>query len=131
MTAIRSTYFGRLNNLASYLSTLGTEYGRVSEMAATGVKVSTASDAPELMGRIHKVKAEGADQEIWQDNATYAESILSVADSALQSMADVLAQGREIAVQMASETYSSDDLFWGRLGHGGLRGGWDLPGDHR
>jgi flagellar hook-associated protein 3 FlgL len=110
MTMIRSTFFGRLNALSANLSSLGAQYGRVSEMAATGVAVSRASDAPELMGRIHKVKAEAADQEVWQENSTYAESILSVADNALQGMADVLSQGRELAVQLSSETYSPSDL---------------------
>lgn len=83
--------------------------GVIQERAVTGLLVNRASDAPERLGEIHALRAAVADQERWGESAGQAEDLLVAADSALAGAADTLTQLRELAVAMASETYTADD----------------------
>lgn len=83
--------------------------GVVQEQAVTGLLVNRASDAPERLGEIHALRAAVADHERWGEAAGRAEDLLVAADSALAGAADALTRLRELAVGMASETYSAED----------------------
>jgi len=108
MSLIRTTWNSRLSSLSSVSSRLASRLGQAQDIAATGAKVSRPSDAPSDIGRIHALNAQRDRQDTFTDNATFADSVLAVADGALGSMSDALAQARELAVAMASGTRNDE-----------------------
>ncbi len=109
MSLIRTTYYGRLATLARETNKIASKLAETQMEAITGYSVTRPSDDPGHIGRIHGLREQLADQEVWQSNSDFASSIHSVADEAISSIADALARARELATQYASETYSDDE----------------------
>ena len=109
MSLIRTTHFTRLSMLAGENSKLSSRLSKASEVAATGLSYSKPSDDPGKVGVIHSVREQVADQEVWKDNAEWAENILVLADESLSGMTDVMATVKELATQMSSDHYEA----WG------------------
>lgn len=105
---IRSTFSSRLNYLADQTNQITAEMEEVNSRISSGLAITKPSDAPELTARIMSVEQEISDQLQFGDNATYASTLHDSADAILLEISDVLMQARELAVQMASESYSSE-----------------------
>jgi len=108
MTLIRSTYSGRLSTLQRQSARTAERMAEVQRAAVTGLRVERPSDDPGLTTRIHNLREVKADQDVYQQNASWSDGILARADGALQGLAANLAQARELAVQMSSEQFSVD-----------------------
>lgn len=106
MTLIRATYNGRIASMQRRTARSAERLARVQKEAVTGLRVSRPSDDPGRTPRIHSIKETRADQEVYKDNAAWAEGILERADGALQEMSIHLSRARELAVQMSSEEYT-------------------------
>ena len=104
---IGSNLFSRLERLSGQTSAIANELAEASEIATTGVKISSPSDAPELVSRIDALTTAIGDSQQYAASAQTAENLLSVADSALSDLAGVLSAAQELAVQLGSETYDS------------------------
>jgi flagellar hook-associated protein 3 FlgL len=113
MSIIRSTWHGRLDLLTREFGRVATRLGKAQEIATTGLKYTRASDDPGRTGRILRTREQAEDQKVWQQNATFAEGLLNGADTALDELAAAVAQARELAVQMSSETLSDADRING------------------
>ncbi len=107
MTLIRSTYNGRVAHMRSQTARSAERLARVQKEAISGLRVGRPSDDPGRTSRIHSVKEIRVDQQVYQDNAAWAEGILGRADGALQEIANHLSRARELAVQMSSDVYTA------------------------
>jgi len=108
MTIHRSAYNSRLSSLSTLTANIAKEMAKVQERATTGLNITRPSDSPTDVIRLHRVKAQVEDQEVWIDYAEYAYCLLTIADDAMTDMSSVVSDARELAVMMASETYSSE-----------------------
>lgn len=108
MAIVRSTYHSRLTALTAQTRRLADQMARRQEVAATGMKVHRPSDAPGRMALVHSVREAGNDQDGYAENAVQSLQLLAVADSSLAGLAAVMADARELAVQMSSENYGAD-----------------------
>ncbi len=106
MSIVRTTYHSRLATLSNQTRALGDRMGAAQFRAATGLDVAKVSDAPGRMSYIHSVKESRDDQQQYVENSDWAYQHMLVADQSLAGLADVLSDARELAVQMASETYN-------------------------
>jgi flagellar hook-associated protein 3 FlgL len=98
-----------MTQLSTEIDKLSTQIAAVEIDAASGLKVHKPSDAGGAIGRLHNLREQVADQDVWKDNASYAQSLLSTAEEAVNEMVDAFIRARELAVQMASETYDTED----------------------
>ena len=105
----RSTYGARLASLNTEISKLTSQVADVQVDAASGLKIHKPSDAGAAVGRLHNLREQHANQDVWQENSGYAMSLLSTAEEAVNEMVDSFTRARELAVQMASENYDGDD----------------------
>ena len=82
---------------------------KLQQQASSGLKISTPGDDPVSAQQILQLKGlvQGADQ--YTRNITTGNAWLEQSDSAMASMGDVVTRARELAVQMASGTYSAQD----------------------
>jgi len=101
---IRMTHHGMLSSMARRVEDNASVLRRAEERAITGQRYNRPSDAPSLVGEIHRMSADSADQEVWKANASSAGGMHSSMESALSSAHDILVRLREVAVNMASET---------------------------
>ncbi len=106
---MRVTHSGLLDLVSRATQSQSAKIRTLEEQATTGRSVNRPSDAPAMLGEIHRMQASVADQGVFQSNANSAVSVLQVTDDALGSAANILVRAREIAVQMASDVMSSDE----------------------
>lgn len=106
---MRVTHTGLLDLVNRATQSQSARIRSLEEQATTGRSVNRPSDAPAMLGEIHRMEASVADQGVFVANANSAVSVLQVTDDALGSAANILARAREIAVQMASDTISPDE----------------------
>jgi len=99
----------RATTTQRHLAQLKSEIAQVSEAAVTGIEVRSPSDAPGQWHGLLDLQAGVDDQPLYQENATTAMSMLATVDTALGEATDGMDRAREIAVQMASETYNDGD----------------------
>ena len=107
MAVIRSTYHGRLSALAVQTERLAKRMGRAQLEASSGLKVFKPSDAPGKVQVLHNLRQQRANQDVYGGNASWALSLQVAADDALQQMAEVISEARELAIQMSSDTYNA------------------------
>ncbi|MFH1466335.1 MAG: hypothetical protein ABIO70_18265 [Pseudomonadota bacterium] len=110
---IGTTYSARLSSLTQAASRVSAELSTIQEQAVTGLAVLRPSDAPEQITSIHALSSQLADQSIWSSNAGAIMSNMDVADSAIDSMADIISEARALATQLSSGTYSDAELDQG------------------
>jgi flagellar hook-associated protein 3 FlgL len=106
---IGTTYSARLSSLTSAANDISKQISELQEQATTGLEISRPSDAPEQVEYLHGISAQLEDQSIFGSNAEMAMSYLDATEDALDGMADLISQARELATQYASETYSETD----------------------
>jgi len=109
MSVVRSSQSYLFDLVRSESSSLGMEVNKLKQQAITGRKINKPSDAPASMGKIVRLREEGANQEVYKDNATWAQSIIGTADTLLGDASGLLKRVQEIAVAMSNDTYSAED----------------------
>jgi len=80
-----------------------------TERASSGKTVSSPADDPAAFARIATATAEASRLDARSRSLTGAQADLEVGDAALGSAADLVAQARDLAVQMADGSYSAGD----------------------
>jgi len=109
MSVVRSSQSYLFDLVRSESASLGMEVNKLKQQAITGRKINKPSDAPAAMGKIVRLREEGANQEVYKDNATWAQSIVGTADTLLGDASGLLKRVQEIAVAMSNDTYSAED----------------------
>lgn len=109
MAIIRSTYHGRLASLAMHNRRLQERMGRAQLEASSGMKVLKPSDAPGEVSLLHGIREQAANQQVYEENSQWAFSLHVSADESLSQMSEVMSDARELAIQMSSETYGTDE----------------------
>lgn len=77
--------------------------------AITGLRIHKPSDAPGRWASLHGLGAGIADHQVWQEGADRAQDLLDTAESTLDSAASTVQRALERAVQLSSETYSTEE----------------------
>jgi len=109
MSVVRSSQSYLFDLVRSESARLGKEVNGLKEQAITGRKVNRPSDAPAAMGKIVRLREEAANQEIYQDNSSWAQGLIGTADTILGQTTHLVKRIQEIAVGMSNETYSAED----------------------
>ena len=109
MSVVRSSQSYLFDLVRSESSRMGKEVNSLKEQAITGRKVNRPSDAPASMGKIVRLREEAANQEIFQDNASWAQSLIGTVDSLLGSATHSMKRIQELSVGMSNATYSATD----------------------
>src|SRR5215831_12916324 len=79
------------------------------EQVSTGMRVVHPGDDPTVAAMMVRGQQTVDRMSAISQNASRAGSEMDAADSALQSLSDVLARARELAVQMGNDSYSAAD----------------------
>ena len=107
MRITNSLQYGNLQqNVENSLEKLNTIQGQI----ATGKKLTKFSDDPAGASQSLSLRSAAADNTQYQRDADSAKSYLSAADSALSSVNTIMQTVRQIALQGANGTQSSDSL---------------------
>lgn len=106
---IRTTRTGFYALISHTTSRLASQLRATEEQAVTGLSINRPSDAPERLGEVHRLAAQSQDQTVWGSNADTAVGLLNAMDAALAGASDTLVSVRELALGVASETYSAED----------------------
>jgi flagellar hook-associated protein 3 FlgL len=88
-------------------TSMGSRLAKVNEEVATGKRINRASDEPGRISQLHNVRQQLNNQGVYMKNASQAEQLLNVADTALKDIHATLSEARELAVQFANESYNS------------------------
>ncbi len=107
MPIIRSTFSSRIAAMKANNLRLGRELGAATTLAASGIKYARASDNPGITSRVADLRASLDDQQVYADKADWAMSLNLTADSALSELGDALGEARELAVQLANDSYTA------------------------
>lgn len=94
-----------MRNLNNNLSRLD----RYQNQLATGKKIRYASDDPVIASRALKLRTDLSELEQYEKNTNDALSWLEITESAVADVGDVLQRARELAVQAASGTTTTED----------------------
>jgi flagellar hook-associated protein 3 FlgL len=105
---IRSTRNGLNDSISQNLFRLSARLHVAEEQAVTGRKVNRPSDDPPVIAESHRLYTSIEDQVYYKKNAEYADSLLSVMDTALSNVSDIIIRAREIAVAMAGDTVDAN-----------------------
>lgn len=109
MSVVRSSQSYLFDLVRTESSRLGKDLNSLKEQAITGRKVNRPSDAPASMGKIVRVREEAANQDVFKDNASWAQSLIGTVDTLLGSATNHMKRIQELSVGMSNETYSDND----------------------
>lgn len=98
-----------MNFMSDYNSNLE-RLQKDQNMLSTGKKVSKPSDDPVAVANILKIKTEIARNDAYTKNTDDAKSWLSLTDTALGQIGDLLQNARELAVQGSNGTMTQSDM---------------------
>jgi flagellar hook-associated protein 3 FlgL len=87
---------------------MGSRLAKLNEEVATGKRINRASDDPGRISQLHNVRQQLSNQDVFMKNASQAEQLLNVADTAIKEMHSTLSEARELAIQFANEVYNPD-----------------------
>jgi flagellar hook-associated protein 3 FlgL len=109
MSVVRSSQSYLFDLVRSQSQRLGKDVNALKEQAITGRKINRPSDAPSSMGKIVRLREEAANQEVYKDNTTWAQSIIGTADTIMGETTGLLKRVQEVTVGMSNDTYSAED----------------------
>ncbi|MFU0782860.1 MAG: flagellar hook-associated protein FlgL [Thermoanaerobacterium thermosaccharolyticum] len=98
-----------MNFMSDYNSNLE-RLQKDQNMLSTGKKVSKPSDDPVAVANILKIKTEIARNDAYTKNTNDAKSWLSLTDTALGQIGDLLQSARDLAVQGSNGTLTQSDM---------------------
>jgi flagellar hook-associated protein 3 FlgL len=96
-----------MQRTTSHLQRIAGRLAGAQERAITGIAVSRPSDAPGRWEGVHGLRADRADQEVWQHNLGRASDVLDVAEGVLGSASDTVQRAWERAIQLSSEVWDT------------------------
>ena len=94
-----------INNLNQTQRSLAGSYGRIS----SGLRITRAADDAAGLGVAESLGAQAASGRVAMRNTNDGISVIQTAEGAMDSVGDILARMRELAVQSSSETLADDD----------------------
>ena len=100
----------RINRSLSDLTGAQRTSAKAEEQVASGKRINRPSDDPFGAGRAIRLRAELASITEASENVGIVRGELDVADDALQSLSELLARAREIAVQGANGINTPSDM---------------------
>ena len=109
MTVIRSSRSFLFDLVRAENSRLNTEMHRLTEQAVTGRKINRPSDSPTEIGRVVRIREELSNQETFQQNIGWSQSLIGTADTVMGEASNLLKRAHELAVGMANANYSATD----------------------
>ncbi len=98
-------FFDRSNN---HIGGLRTQAESLQQQISTGDRLERSSDDPVAAARLRMLDRNERVSEASARNSERAEIDLALTDQALESVADVLARARELAVRAANDTITDD-----------------------
>ncbi|OGO83299.1 MAG: flagellar hook-associated protein FlgL [Clostridiales bacterium GWC2_40_7] len=98
-----------INNMINYIGNNLTRMDKFQNQLATGKKISVPSDDPVVAARALKLRTDVAEVEQYKRNVKDAESWMEITEDALAKIGDVLQKTRELTVQGANGTLTTDD----------------------
>ncbi len=107
--SVRSTSGAVTSLIQSQIASLNTQLAEAQEQALTGQRINAPSDDASAIGTVTRLREQVADQTVYQDNATNAATLLSSGEQAMNTASDIMSRLRELATQMASDTYTAED----------------------
>ncbi|NJD01021.1 MAG: flagellar hook-associated protein 3 [Ruminiclostridium sp.] len=98
-----------INNMINYIGNNLTRMDKFQNQLATGKKISVPSDDPVVAARALKLRTDVAEVEQYRRNVKDAQSWMEITEDTLAKMGDVLQRTRELSVQGANGTLTTDD----------------------
>ncbi|KNY28626.1 flagellar hook-associated protein FlgL [Pseudobacteroides cellulosolvens] len=98
-----------INNMMSYINGNLGRMNKLQSQLATGKKISVPSDDPIVAAKALKLRTDVAEVEQFKRNSNDADSWMSITESSMGMVVDVLQRARELAVQAANGTMTPDD----------------------
>lgn len=98
-----------INNLMYNMANNLERLDRIQQQLATGKKIATPSDDPIVASRALKMRTDVAEIQQYKKNVDDAISWLDITEATLANIGDILHRARELAVQAANGTVSSND----------------------
>jgi len=99
-----------INNMLSNLNTNLDRMSRYQTQLATGKKITLPSDDPIVASRSLKLRTDVAEIKQYQRNVEDAVSWMEITETTLAQMGDVIQRVRELTVQGANGTTTTEDL---------------------
>lgn len=99
-----------INNMLSNLNTNLDRMSRYQTQLATGKKITFPSDDPIVASRSLKLRTDVAEIKQYQRNVEDAVSWMEITETTLAQMGDVIQRVRELTVQGANGTTTTEDL---------------------
>jgi flagellar hook-associated protein 3 len=98
-----------INNMINYIGNNLTRMDKYQNQLATGKKISVPSDDPVVAARALKLRTDVAEVDQYQKNVKDAQSWMEITEDSLAKIGDVLQKTRELTVQGANGTNTTDD----------------------
>jgi flagellar hook-associated protein 3 FlgL len=105
---IRATRNGLNDLISQNLFRISARLRQAEEQAVTGRSVNRPSDDPPTVSESHRLFSSIEDQDMYKKNSEYAEGLLTIMDTALGNVSDILIRASEIAVAMAGDTVDAN-----------------------
>ncbi|MDP4179500.1 MAG: flagellar hook-associated protein FlgL [Bacillota bacterium] len=98
-----------INNMMGFVSNNLTRMDKYQTQLATGKKINVPSDDPIVAAKALKLRTDVAEVDQFKKNANDANSWMDITESSMGMIVDVLQRARELAVQSANGTMTTDD----------------------
>lgn len=98
-----------INNMVNYIGNNLTRMSRYQNQLATGKKIQVPSDDPVVAARALKLRTDVAEIEQYKRNLKDAQSWMDMTEDALAKIGDVLQNVRELTVDGANSTKTTED----------------------
>jgi flagellar hook-associated protein 3 FlgL len=99
-----------INNMVNYIGNNLTRMDRYQNQLATGKKIQVPSDDPVVAARALKLRTDVAEIDQYKKNVKDATSWLDMTEDALAKVGDVIQRTRELTVQGANGTNTTEDM---------------------
>jgi flagellar hook-associated protein 3 FlgL len=107
---MKTTLSTSYRNMQSLLDQMSTKMANLNSQAASGLRVTKASDDPSAVQPILSTRAQMTQNTQYQSTMSTAADHYSIVDTQLSNVQNLLVQAKEIAVQAGNGTYTSTDL---------------------
>lgn len=98
-----------INNMINYIGNNLTRMDKFQNQLATGKKISVPSDDPVVAARALKLRTDVSEVDQYKRNVKDAQSWMEITEDSLAKIGDVLQKTRELTVQGANGTLTTDD----------------------
>lgn len=107
---LRTTALDTNRSMLNYITSKESQYNKLSEVAASGIKVSEPSDDPSATRSILNINSKMSQLQSYLDNMSSAQQELNMLDNTLNSVSDLIQKADDLTIQAANGTYTDSDL---------------------